>query len=88
MVVVLRIDEVVDRHVAVLVVLVIVLAAGGWRLLLLLLLRLAVDPLKQGSNALLMVGVTCLGISVGVLGEAEGRGRGGGVGQGAKGECD
>ena len=86
MVVVLRIDEVVDRHVAVLVVLVIVLAAGGWRLLLLL--RLAVDPLKQGSNALLMVGVTCLGISVGVLGEAEGRGRGGGVGQGAKGECD
>jgi hypothetical protein len=85
-VVVLRIDEVVDRHVAVLVVLVIVLAAGGWRLLLLL--RLAVDPLKQGSNALLMVGVTCLGISVGVLGEAEGRGRGGGVGQGAKGECD
>jgi len=85
-VVVLRIDEVVDRHVAVLVVLVIVLAAGGWRLLLLL--RLAVDPLKQGSNALPMVGVTCLGISVGVLGEAEGRGRGGGVGQGAKGECD
>jgi len=85
-VVVLRIDEVVDRHVAVLVVLVIVLAAGGWRLLLLW--RLAVDPLKQGSNALLMVGVTCLGISVGVLGEAEGRGRGGGVGQGAKGECD
>jgi hypothetical protein len=85
-VVVLRIDEVVDRHVAVLVVLVIVLAAGGWRLLLLL--RLAVDPLKQGSNALLMVGVTCLGISVGVLGEAEGRGRGGGVGQGAKGESD
>ena len=81
----LRINEIVDRHVAILIVLLMTaLTAGRWRLLRLR--RVAIDALKQCSNAMPMVRVAVVGMSMGVLGEAEGRI--GGVRQGSKGKRD
>ena len=81
----LRINEIVDGHVTILIVLLMtVLTAGRWRLLLLR--RFAIDALKQCSNATLMVRVTIVGMSMGVLGEVEGCIVG--VRQGSKGKRD